>query len=139
MSYLLDTDVLWELTGKRPDGSVLAWARSVPDSSRYLSVLTIGELRRGVEYYAPSMEKERLRLWLEHDCVHYFDQHILPVDVWVVQRWGQINATVEYRISAIDGLLAATALHHGLTLVTRKPQDFPIPGLLLLNPWKLEA
>jgi len=136
LSYLLDTNVISETIRPRPDRRVLAWFDKVPDEALHISVLTLGEIRNGVERLPPSARRERLRLWLEHDLTGWFEDRVLPIDAGVAERWGQISARSGRTAPAIDSLLAATALHHGLRLVTRNEQDFDFPELEVVNPWR---
>lgn len=135
MSWLLDTCVLSELARPKPDARVVDWFSSVPDRALHISVLTLGEIRKGIEALADGKKKERLRLWMEHDLPAWFEDRILAVDAHVANRWGRLVFEVGRPVSAIDSLLAATALHHGLRLVTRNEQDFAFPGLVVLNPF----
>jgi toxin FitB len=136
MSYLLDTNVVSELVRKRPDVRVLRWIQAVPDGALHLSVLSIGEIRAGVERLADGARKERLRLWLEQDLPSWFESRLLPVSAAVADRWGSLLAAVPRPAAAIDSLLAATARHHELRLVTRNERDFEFPGLEVVNPWR---
>lgn len=135
MSYLLDTNVISELVRASPEPAVLAWFEQVPDDSLYLSVLTLGEIRKGIELIADSRRKEKLRVWLEHTLPDWLEGRLLPVDEPVAERWGRLQAEAGRPIPAIDSLLAATALHHGLRMVTRNEQDFGFAGLEVINPW----
>ena len=135
MSYLLDTNVVSELARPKPGRRVLAWFEAVPDDALHLSVLTLGEIRKGVEMLSERRRRERLRVWLEQDLKDWFGPRILPVDAAVADRWGRVLAEIARPAPAIDGLLAATALHHELRLVTRNVDDFRFPGLNLVNPW----
>lgn len=135
MSYLIDTNVVSELTRSGPAPSVAAWFEEVADEALHLSVLTLGELRRGVEKLPVSKRKEKLRYWLEHELPAWFGDRLLPVDAAVADAWGRLQATAERTLPAIDSLLAATALHHHLRLVTRNTADFEIKGLETVNPW----
>ena len=136
MSYLLDTNVISELARPKPDSQISAWFASVPDETLHLSVLTIGEIRKGVERLPPSRKRERLRLWLEHDLAEWFAERLLPIDVGVADRWGRLLAETARPLPAIDSLLAATALHHGLRFVTRNASDFAFSGLEVIDPWR---
>lgn len=136
MSYLIDTNVLSELRRRDPDANVVRWLADRPSTTLYLSVLTMGELRRGVEALPEGNRKSRLLDWLETELASYFAGRILPVDAAVADRWGRLVAQADRPLPAIDSLLAATALAHGLTLVTRNLRDFQHPGLSVLNPWK---
>jgi len=136
VSYLLDTNVVSELVRKKPSGRVLRWLKSTPDSALHLSVLTLGEIRKGVEKLEDGPRKEQLRLWLEQDLPAWFESRILPVSASVADRWGRLLAAIRGWTPAIDSLLAATALHHELRLVTRNDRDFAYPGLEVVNPWR---
>jgi hypothetical protein len=135
VSYLLDTNVLSETVRRRPNRAVIAWLDQVPNEALYLSVLTLGEIRKGVERLASSQRRERLRVWLEHELVAWFGVRVLPIDRAVADRWGRLLGEVGRPVPAIDSLIAATALHHELRLVTRNEADFGFPGLELVNPW----
>lgn len=135
MSYLLDTNVLSELRRKAPNAGVVAWFSRRPASTLFLSVLTLGELRKGVEGLADADRRAALLDWLEADLPIFFTGRILPVDAQVADRWGRLAATTRRPVPAIDSLLAATAAHHGLSLVTRNVRDFADLGLEVINPW----
>jgi predicted nucleic acid-binding protein len=135
MSYLLDTNVISELVRPKPAKIVLAWFDNIPSEALHISVLTLGEIRKGVENLQDGARREKLRLWLEHDLVDWFGSRILPVDIPVADRWGRMLAQVGRPVPSIDSLLAATALHHELRLVTRNQKDFDYPGLEIINPW----
>jgi predicted nucleic acid-binding protein len=136
VSYLLDTNVVSELARARPEPAVIAWISSVADDLLFMSVLTVGELRRGVEALPAGAKREALRLWLERDLAAWFGERLLPFDVGVADRWGRLLAAAKSTPAAIDSLLAATALRHDLRLVTRNVADFAFPGLEVVNPWK---
>jgi len=114
----------------------VAWFDSVPDDSLYISVLTIGKIRKGVELVSDANRKEKLRVWLEHTLPDWFEERMLPVDEAVAEQWGRMLAEVNRPVPAIDRLLAATALHHDLRMVTRDSQDFCFSGLEVVNPWE---
>jgi len=135
VSYLVDTNVVAELARRVPDPRVVAWFGAVPDTALHLSVLTLGELRKGVESLAEVRRKERLRDWLEHDLTEWFGDRLLPVSAPIADRWGRLLAQAGRPMPAIDSLLAATAIHHGLRMVTRNEKDFDFPGLEVINPW----
>ena len=101
----------------------------------HLSVLTLGELRKGVESLAEGDRKRRLLDWLEVELPTFFAGRILPVDAAVAHRWGRLMAQARRPLPAIDSLLAATALAHSLTLVRRNREDFRHPDLTVLDPW----
>lgn len=135
MSYLLDTNVISELVRAKPDERVVAWFRGVPDEALHLSVLTLGEIRKGVESVTATARKEKLRVWLETELPAWLGDRLLAVDLAVADRWGRLLAQVGRPVAAVDSLLAATALHHELRLVTRNAADFDFPGLEVVNPW----
>jgi len=135
VSYLLDTNVVSELARPKPAPFVVDWFRSVPDELLHFSVLSRGELRSGVERLPDSGRKEQLRLWLEHDVSAWFGQRLLPVSAAVADCWGRLMADSRRPLPAVDSLLAATALHHGLRMVTRNVADFRFHGLDVINPW----
>ena len=135
MSYLLDTNVLSELARPRPDARVVRWFRGVPDESLHVSVLTLGEIRAGIERLPAGTKRERLRVWLEIELRGWFEERLLNVDASVADRWGRLVGESRRPIPAVDALLAATALRHGLRLVTRNVADFAIDGLEVVDPW----
>lgn len=107
----------------------------MPDESLFISVLTTGEIRKGVEGVADAKRKEKLRLWLEHELPEWFGKRVLSIDAEVAERWGRLQAQAKRPVPAIDSLLAATALHHELRMVTRNEKDFDYQGLEVINPW----
>ncbi len=135
MSYLIDTNVLSELLRRDPDVNVVRWLADRPASALYLSVLTLGALRKGIEVLDEGERKRRLIDWMEVALPAYFSGRVLSVNVAVSDRWGRLMAQAKRPLPAIDSMLAATALVHGLILVTRNVKDFDHPGLTVLNPW----
>ena len=136
MSYLLDTNVVSELVRPKPNRRVLAWFADIPDDALHLSVLTLGEIKKGIEMLVEERRRERLRIWLEQDLKDWFGPRLLPIDVAIAERWGQLLASAGRPLPVIDSLLAATALHFELRLVTRNVDDFQFLGLEVINPWK---
>jgi predicted nucleic acid-binding protein len=135
MSYLVDTNVLSELRRREPNSGVVDWFAQRPATTLYLSVLTLGEIRKGIDPLPDDDRKLKLLDWLEVELPAFFSSRIVPVDVVVADRWGRLIAQAGRPLPAIDSLLAATALTHGLTLVTRNGRDFDFPGLEVINPW----
>jgi len=135
VSYLLDTNVISELVRIAPEPRVTAWFARTPDDTLHLSVLTLGEIRKGVERLPTGSRKEKLRLWLETTLPEWFGDRLLGVDAAVADRWGRLLAEVGRPVPAVDSLLAATALHHDLRVVTRNTGDFAFPGLETVDPW----
>lgn len=136
MSYLIDTNVISELVKKNPDNNVILWFESIPNDKIYISVITLGEIRKGVDQITQAHKKEKLRVWLEHQLPDWFQDRILPIDSSVADRWGRLVAQARRPLPAIDSLIAATALHFDLSLVTRNESDFKYAGLEIINPWK---
>jgi hypothetical protein len=136
VSYLLDTNVVSEMARSRPEQSVTDWFTGVADEALYLSVLTLGELRKGVEMLPAGSKRERLRRWLEGELPAWFGERLLPVDAAVTDRWGRLLAVTKRTVSTTDSLIAATALRHDLRVVTRNVADFEFPGLEVVNPWR---
>ena len=136
MSYLIDTNVLSELRRKVPNAGVVEWFSRRPTSTLYLSVLTLGELRKGVEGVADANRRRALLDWLETELPNFFAGRVLSVDAQVADRWGRMVAAAGRPLPAIDSLLGATAAHHDLSLVTRNVRDFADLGLDVINPWR---
>ncbi len=135
MSYLLDTNIVSETVRRNPNKAVIAWLDQIPGEALFVSVLTLGEIRRGIEALSEKRRREKLRLWLEHELPAWFEGRVLAVDLSVADRWGRLLAEVGRPVPTIDSLLAATALHHELRLVTRNAGDFNYPGLQVVNPF----
>lgn len=135
MSYLIDTNVLSELRRRDPDANVVRWMSERPAATLYLSVLTLGGLCKGIEALPEGERKRRLLDWLEVELPAFFAGRILPIDATVADRWGRLVAQAGRPLPAIDSLLAATAMVHGLTLITRNLGDFRHADLSVLNPW----
>jgi len=136
MSYLIDTNVLSELRRKQPDERVIAWMQDRPRQALFLSVLTLGEIRKGIERLGDLARRRKLLDWLEVELPNYFVGQMLTIDAHTADRWGRLMASAGRPLSAIDGLLAATALQHDLTLVTRNTRDFARLHVQLINPWE---
>ena len=135
MSFLVDTNVVSELRkGRRANAKVRDWLQSVDEAALYLSVLVIGELRQGIEGLRrrdPSAAAN-LDRWLQ-ELVQRHTDRVLPVDAAVADRWGRLN--IPDPVSAVDGMLAATALVHSLTLVTRNVRDIQRTGVRYIDPF----
>lgn len=139
MSYLLDTNILSELTKPKPNPRVLAWFAATPSDALHISVITLGELRSGVERMPDSKRRESIRLWLEQTLADWLGDRALPVSAAVADRWGRLTAQVKRPLPAIDSLLAATALSHNLRIVTHNTRDFALPGVDVVDPWDFTA
>lgn len=135
MSYLVDTNVISELRRKRPDPNVADWFTKRSASSLFLSVLTLGEIRKGIEKYTDPERRLLLVDWLEHDLPAYFGERILPIDGAIADRWGRVQVEAGRPLPVIDSLLAATAHRHRLKMVTRNVDDFVGLSVDVINPW----
>jgi toxin FitB len=135
MTYLLDTNVVSELRRRQPDRRVLAWFESVPSARLFLSVLTVGEIRLGIERLRRKdpVRAEGLEWWLRGLRDTYRD-HVIDVDAETAQEWGRLN--VPDPLPVIDGLLAASAKVRGWTLVTRNTADLARSGVVMINPFE---
>ena len=137
--FLLDTNCISELVRNKPEPRVMDWLRAADESLLYLSVLTLGEIRKGAAILPQSKRRTYLESWLELDLQVRFSGRILDIDKAVSNRWGWLTAEAQLRgrpLSAIDGLLAATAIHHNLTIVSRNTSDFVGTQVPMLNPWE---
>jgi len=136
VKYLLDTNILSEMVKLKPHKSVAAWLESVPQEQLYISALTLAEIRKGIEKLQSGARRQKLLHWLETELAAWFHLHIIPVDSEVADKWGYLMAQTQRSLSAVDSLIAASAVTHNLTLVTRNVADFKgIPALEVLNPW----
>lgn len=138
MNYILDTNVVSELVAREPASQVIAWLDGVDSERVFLSVITIGELKKGIEKLSASKRKRDLAAWLEEDLLVRFQDRILALDVPTLLTWGGLIASLEREgrpLPAIDSLLAATAVERGFTLVTRNTDHFEPADIPTLNPW----
>lgn len=137
--FLLDTNCVSELVRKRPEPRVIEWMDAVDERLLYLSVLTLGEIRKGVAALPQNSRRSQLETWLEVDLHARFSGRILSIDAPIADRWGLLTAEAKRKgrqISSVDGLLAATAMHHNLTIVSRNIDDFTSTPAIVLNPWE---
>jgi toxin FitB len=138
MNYLLDTCLISELAKSEPNKTVLDWVLSENETSFYVSVLTFGELHKGIEKLPESSKKEELRIWVENDLSKRFHNRIIGIDIRISITWGKILSIAEKKgkpMPAIDSLIAATGIVHGLTVVTRNEADMEQSKVKLFNPW----
>ena len=139
MNYLLDTCVLSEFTRRRPSASVVAWMEQIEEHTLYLSVISIGEIQRGIQRLPGSPRRDELSAWLAGELLPRFEQRLLVLDAPVLLAWGGLLARLEkegHPMPAMDALIAATALSYNLILVTRNTADFQASGIPLFNPWE---
>jgi hypothetical protein len=137
--FLIDTNVLSEYnrTGT-PNSGVRRWLESTDRQLQHVSVITLGEIRKGIELLPHGRRRSDLELWLKRDLEAWFGERILVVDQRVADRWASLVARgvqTGRNLPAIDSLIAATALAHDLAIVTRNTRDFEGLGLVTLNPW----
>jgi len=138
MTYLLDTCLISELVAKQPNQKVLDWVDAQMPETLYLSVITIGEIAKGICKLTPSKRKESLTTWLNETLPNRFENRILTLDVSTMVLWGNLVGQLEQNgrpLPAMDSLIAAIALQHSLSLVTRNEKDFAGTGVLIINPW----
>ncbi len=138
MNYLLDTCLLSELIKKKPDPQVVDWVRRQPEERLYLSVLTLGELQKGIAKLKDQQRALKLRAWLDDDLLDRFAGRVLDVTLQMTRTWGRIQGKAEAegrRMQVIDSLIAATALHLGASVVTRNVGDIEPSGVEIVNPW----
>jgi toxin FitB len=137
--FLLDTNCISELVRPKPEPRVLEWMDAADERMLYLSVLTVGEIRKGLAGLAQGRRRTRLETWLEVDLQARFAGRIVPIDAAIADHWGLLAAEVKRQgkgLSIIDGLLAATALHCNLTIVSRNARDFTNTHVPVLDPWE---
>ena len=135
MSFLFDTMALSEPGKARPNTRALAWIQSVPITAVSVSVVTIGEIAFGVFRLPPSARRTRLEAWLHGDLLSGHIGRVLPIDAAVAVTWAQLKASATQTPPLMDSLIAATAIAHGLTVVTRNERDFAGLGVRVVNPW----
>lgn len=138
MKFLIDTCVISEGLRPRPNTGAITWMEACDPNTQYLSVLTLGEIQKGVEKLGATQRGDILQTWLDRDVTEQFSGRILPVDSEVALTWGRLQATLERAgtpTPSLDALLCATALTHNLVIVTRNTKDFAPTGVQLLNPW----
>jgi len=136
--FLLDTKLPSELVRSQPEPRVKTWVAAQSLDALFMSAVSFGELRHGIILRAPGKRRTELELWLETDLSVLFSGRILPVTKEIADRWGVLDATRQLRgtpANTIDGMIAATALEHGLIVVTRNVKDFDGLGVEILNPW----
>jgi toxin FitB len=136
--FLLDTNVISELIKPRPELRVTRWISSTDESLLYLSVLTLGEIRKGITALPLTGRRTALEAWLDRDLLLRFEGRVLAIDLAVADRWGQLSgnpAARKHPIPVIDGLLAATASQYNMTFVTRNKADIQATGVPVFDPW----
>ena len=136
--FLLDTNIPSELTRPLPQPSVSQWLDEVDDELLYFSVVSLGEVLKGIASLPTSKRRNELQQWLDETLRPWFEGRILPVNEPIAERWGMLAGQCKINgrpLKVADGLIAATALEHDLTVVTRNVRDFEGLGVELFNPW----
>jgi len=138
MNYLLDTCFVSELIKARSDKNVIDWIEALEEERLFLSVLTLGEIEKGIAKLPLSLRKSNLKTWLEQDLVLRFENRILNITPEITRCWGDLQGELEKQgkpMPIVDGLIATTALVHDLILVTRNVSDVERSGVSILNVW----
>ena len=139
MNYLLDTCVLSEFTRRVPDEKIIRWIQSIDEAMLFLSAITIGEIKNGVEALPDSHRKNDLLVWLNEGVINRFGERILTLDTQTMLVWGGLRARTNKTgatMALFDSLIAATALRSNLMVATRNTSDFIASGVQLINPWE---
>jgi len=137
--FLLDTNCVSELVRIKPEPRVLYWVGAADEMLLHLSVLTFGEIRKGATLLPASGKRTQLERWLEVDLPVRFANRLLPINGEIAEIWGAMAGKAQLKgitLPIIDGLMAATAKHHDLTVVTRNVKDFSVWGVPVINPWE---
>lgn len=137
MNFLLDTPVFAEYQNKKPNQKVITWVESQTEESLFISILTVGEIEKGIARLPISKRRSNLSTWLDQ-LIHRFDRRILSLDVELMRRWGALCGGLEEKgrvLPVIDSLIAATSLTHNLMIVTRNVDDFAGTGCTAINVW----
>ena len=139
MRYLLDTCVVSEMVKPKPNPGVIGWMETAEELSLYLSVVSFGELQKGVSKLKESRRRKNLQIWVDEELTGRFAGRVLDIDRAVASRWGELSGNAERigkKIPVLDGLLAATALEGGLTVVTENVRHFHATECSIFNPWQ---
>jgi predicted nucleic acid-binding protein len=138
VKFLLDTCLISELVKKKPNAAVLKWLDQRDEQSLFLSVLTLGELQKGISRLSIGVRKDDLQAWIEHDLIERFEGRILDLDLETALIWGKLQGEAELKggkLPVMDSLIAATAIAHGLLVVTRNVKDIERCRARVFNPW----
>jgi toxin FitB len=136
--FLVDTNVISEFVKPQPNPRVIRWLEVADPELLFASVVTLGEIRLGVEDLPLGKRRTALEEWLEQGLPEWFESHLLPVTKTIADRWGRLTIEAKKKgisVTTVDGLIAATALEHNLAVVTRNVKDFAETGATIVNPW----
>lgn len=139
MNYLLDTCVISEFTRRQPSQNVIGWMNSVDEEKLFISVITVGEIQRGIERLPNSHRKTELLVWMNNDLLQRFSARMIGIDAPTMFLWGSLIARLETAgqpMSVMDSLIAASALQNNLIAATRNITDFLPSGVQVINPWE---
>ena len=134
--YLLDTNVISETVRGTPEVAVMRWLDSLAPEQLYVSVLSLGEIRKGALAVADKRRRDKLLAWLHDTLPQWFENRVLPIDAGVCEYWADMLVKARTPVAAIDSLLAATAVHAGLVVATRNVRDFARLDVKVFNPWE---
>ena len=139
MNYLLDTCVLSEFTRRQPDQRVINWLDSIEEEKLFISVITVGEIQRGIERLPDSHRKTELLVWMNKGLLQRFAERMIAIDAPTMFMWGSLTARLEATgqpMGVMDSLIVASALQNNLIVATRKVTDFLPGGVQVINPWE---
>ncbi len=139
MNYLLDTCVVSEFTRRAPEDRIISWVKSMDEAMLFISTITIGEIKNGIESLPDSQRKNDLLVWLNDGVIKRFGQRILSLDTQTMLVWGGLRSRTNRmgaKMALFDSLIAATALQNNLIVATRNTPDFIASGVQLVNPWR---
>ncbi|MBL8233395.1 MAG: type II toxin-antitoxin system VapC family toxin [Bryobacterales bacterium] len=137
--FLVDTNVISEFVKPQPDSRVIQWLDAVDSQLLFASVVTFGEIRLGIEDLPPGKRRSQLERWVEHGLPDWFEENLLPVNKHIAFQWARLTIQAKRKgvaVTTADGLIAATAIAHDLTIVTRNVKDFAVLTVPILNPWE---
>ncbi|MBD2360828.1 type II toxin-antitoxin system VapC family toxin [Anabaena minutissima FACHB-250] len=138
MNYILDTNIISELISPQPNQKVIGWLKGLEAKQTFLSVITIGEIRKGIEKLPESLRKKNIQDWFENELLVQFEERILPLDLSVILLWGELVGELEKKgrkLPPLDSLIAATTKYYNYTLVTRNEKDFSGIEIVVFNPF----
>ncbi|MBD2252784.1 type II toxin-antitoxin system VapC family toxin [Nostoc parmelioides] len=139
MNYILDTNIISELISTQPNQKVIEWLKGLDAKRTFLSVITIGEIRKGIEKLPESLRKKNIQDWFDNELLVQFERRILPLDLSVILLWGELVGELEKKgrkLPPLDSLIAATTKYYNYTLVTRNEKDFDGIEIVVFNPFK---